>query len=1013
MKSVLITSSVLILVLIIVRYALRGRISLRFQYALWLLVAARLLIPAPLPGSALSILNTVSLPAEEPTVYVSSQGVSTQAPPPQTELTEDGREVCVYYDGSGERLTLPAGQALPAGSDYTTVPRSQVLHVDALLRWLWLAGAGVMGLWFLGVNLAFSRRASRRARRLRVAECPVPVYVSPDVPSPCLLGLVRQRIYLTPACAEDPAAQRHVLAHELTHRRHGDPWWSLVRAACLCLYWFDPLVWWAAALSRRDCELACDEGAIRRLGEGERLSYGRTLVDMVAQGASPAGLLQTATTMHSGKTGLQERIALIAKRPRMLAVTAVCLAAVVAVTVGCTFTGADPSTLAKQLQSIPAAYTDQVILEAEEDLPADTLASFYYAPDYDGDYGGWLFSVSEWDAVDFERHLCAGDTSGTACWARSGERYYAVHFPTDVRFDPSHGEDYSAVQNALMAWAKELVLGTKGTEAFTEEDLQALRNQPFQYQGNHITATYYPYYAKDGSRDISWTFVLSQPATQGEGGIWCVEQHWYAGEFPQRQVIRPDTDLTSEEYYAQLQSQANDGQADWATAPMEVCLRYAHSLQMAHENATAESFELSEVYSSAPGSSNIQAAESLSAILDQGEVTAELQYQVEGAWFNRSLTLSAEDPAIQTLMGQLTDEFSWVDTHWPWPLATDPWADETLAYYMTIHTPDPTTAVNTRVDLTLYAGSPYVAISSAQSVTGVPDRSYEVTPTQGGKDMAAFCRAWFDETRAAAGQTPVIAVETAVDALVSGGPLTMELRGADGQSLRRCQAPGSNGAYTLQNLTDASYFTWSRADSGKAPEDTAQLTFTSADGSTVLEFWENSDLVRCTQNGKAQWLRAESTGYDALSPNVFRHMRSWYDEVEWEALTQDVVLPDEGQDQLAVAQAWVDAVENVHLKVSPGSKYAYTYVRCEVALVDAYDDWYQPFMLETEHFYFSYQRVFVPGNEYALHWSMAGNTGEYDGSLGEAPEGAMMNAQMGPMYLTEAGWRCDGTGTGP
>ena len=43
---------------------------------------------------------------------------------------------------------------------------------------------------------------------------------------------------------------------------------------------------------------------------------------------------------------------------------------------------------------------------------------------------------------------------------------------------------------------------------------------------------------------------------------------------------------------------------------------------------------------------------------------------------------------------------------------------------------------------------------------------------------------------------------------------------------------------------------------------------------------------------------------------------------------------------------------------------------------------------------------------------MAGNTVEYDGSLGEAPEGAYMCFQVGPMYLTEAGWRCDGTGTG-
>ena len=46
-------------------------------------------------------------------------------------------------------------------------------------------------------------------------------------------------------------------------------------------------------------------------------------------------------------------------------------------------------------------------------------------------------------------------------------------------------------------------------------------------------------------------------------------------------------------------------------------------------------------------------------------------------------------------------------------------------------------------------------------------------------------------------------------------------------------------------------------------------------------------------------------------------------------------------------------------------------------------------------------------------WQMAGNTVEYDGRYGEAPEGAYENFQVGVLYLTDEGWRCDGTGTGP
>lgn len=344
MKEILLTSSILILVLGVLRYLLRGRINLHLQYALWLLVALRLLVPISLPATPWSVLNAVPQGTDtSATLYVSSQGISTSPPAPATGWTADDEAVSIYYDGAGVRHFYPVGEAPPAQAHYTTVPEEQIYDLHAVLWTLWLSGAVVMTIWFLSVNLTFRRRAARSAQAVACDTCPVPVYVTDAVPSPCLVGLFHQKIYVTPACLEDPVRLRHVLAHELTHRRHGDPWWSLVRGICLCLYWFDPLVWWAAALSRRDCELSCDEGAIRRLGQPERLAYGRTLVDLVAAGGSPAGLLQTATTMRSGPSGLRERIGLIARQPRMLAVTAVALLTAVAIVAACTFTGAQPN----------------------------------------------------------------------------------------------------------------------------------------------------------------------------------------------------------------------------------------------------------------------------------------------------------------------------------------------------------------------------------------------------------------------------------------------------------------------------------------------------------------------------------------------------------------------------------------------------------------------------------------------------------------------------------------------
>ena len=322
MSSILISSSVLILALAALRRLLRGRIRPRLQYALWLLVAMRLLVPIPLPQSDFSVLNVL---------------------PPDTAAVEaiPSREVTAPETNVRDDFSAREGQISLSGEMVSARSEKKTSDMGGVLRTIWALGAVTMAVWFSLVNLIFSARARKGARPLEETESPVPVYESSTVTSPCLVGLVNQRIYVTPACAEDPVRLRHVLNHELTHRCQGDPWWSLVRAGCLCVYWFDPLVWWAAALSRRDCELACDEGTIRYLGEAERFDYGRTLVDLAAAGVSPGSLLQTATTMSGGNSALRERVALIARKPRMLAGTGLCLLAVMAVVIACTFTDAE------------------------------------------------------------------------------------------------------------------------------------------------------------------------------------------------------------------------------------------------------------------------------------------------------------------------------------------------------------------------------------------------------------------------------------------------------------------------------------------------------------------------------------------------------------------------------------------------------------------------------------------------------------------------------------------------
>ncbi len=327
-----VTSSVLILAVLLLRQCLKGKVSLRLQYGLWALVLLRLLIPVSFGSTAVSVLNAVERAEDRvpaPAVYYVGGETPDLAPaepdpslPPADQQTQYEQNLAQWQE------------ELDAARAETGTPVS----LGMVLRIVWAAGAALLGLWLVGVNLRFRRALGRSRKSLTVEGFPLPVYVTGAVPTPCLFGLVRPAVYVTPETAADGTVLRHSLAHELTHFRHRDHLWAALRGLCLALHWYNPLVWLAASLSRRDGELCCDEATVKRLGEAERAAYGRTLLAVTCQGR--ADPLLTATSMTGGK-GIQERIVLLAKRPKTAA-RSLALVVLVAVTaVGCTFTGAE------------------------------------------------------------------------------------------------------------------------------------------------------------------------------------------------------------------------------------------------------------------------------------------------------------------------------------------------------------------------------------------------------------------------------------------------------------------------------------------------------------------------------------------------------------------------------------------------------------------------------------------------------------------------------------------------
>ena len=294
------TASGAAILLLAVKALFRDKLSPRWQFASWGILALVLLLPAGLGGR----YTLVNWPL----------------------IIETCKSAATGDFGTLTHVTAPV-PLLPSSRPVT------------FFDWLFVLYAAGVIFFLARYALAYIRlrsilrkgRPSNRPQLQNVAEqYGLPVCRAVEVtglPSAFVCGILRPVLAL-PAGVE---TDEKVLLHELLHLKYRDVLWGIVICIFRCIHWCNPLLWYCADLAGNDLESLCDQRVLERLEGEDRRDYGRILLSMADD--RYARTPGTSSIANGGKN-IRRRIEAIVRfkrYPKGMTLVSVCIVLVLAI----------------------------------------------------------------------------------------------------------------------------------------------------------------------------------------------------------------------------------------------------------------------------------------------------------------------------------------------------------------------------------------------------------------------------------------------------------------------------------------------------------------------------------------------------------------------------------------------------------------------------------------------------------------------------------------------------------
>lgn len=296
------------LLLLAIKTLLKDKLSPRWQYAVWAVLALRILLPAY--TGKYYVLLPLPLWVETAKVMVEPHWASAYTN---------------VYEATQVTSPIPWLTGAPVSlSDW--------------LFLLYVAGVVVTLLWYLiswlrlclllrqgiPVPADVQEQIERIGKTYACKTCRA--IELPGLPSPMVCGVFRPVLALPKGKALDD----HVILHELLHLNYKDALQNVFWCFCRALHWCNPIVRLLLNRVGNDMESLCDQRVLERLRGEDRRNYGISLLAM-ANDKYPRAV--GTTSLSNGGKNIAQRIEAIVRfkrYPRGMALASVCVVVVLA-----------------------------------------------------------------------------------------------------------------------------------------------------------------------------------------------------------------------------------------------------------------------------------------------------------------------------------------------------------------------------------------------------------------------------------------------------------------------------------------------------------------------------------------------------------------------------------------------------------------------------------------------------------------------------------------------------------